>query len=255
MFEYNFPASNSGPILSGTVLDVSGAGHNGTASGFTDSSDRLSDNVPAGKSGKSINFGTIWYDDDRISVDDTSLMSTRTVASYGGFTMDAWIYSTDPSPVYDQAIIASRLTTLVIDNNRIGVNFYNGGTGAWAPIVANTWYHATMTFDTLGNPAVASTQFPGAYGVTGVATVYLDGKEVASQTVTYDPYGDSSTSYGVAVGMYSVGTWNGFAGLIYDPSLKLGVAVADARARHRNDFPDRRVGRFGGRLCGARRRS
>jgi hypothetical protein len=204
------------------VTDITGH-NNATPSGFSGTG--LSSNVPTGKSGYSVDFGSS-TDSTVIKTTATKLLSSQTVASYGGFTMDAWIYCTNTTISGDSQSIIDYAGTEALRISPTGyLSFYEDGATTLTSFAlsANAWHHATVTFNTSGYSAVADPNYSGNYKITGVATLYVDGVSIGSDTVTKSGKGDS-LSRSIGVGCHPANTaWDNYSGLIYDASVTLGV--------------------------------
>jgi hypothetical protein len=226
VFEYNFPASGD---LSGAVLDLSTAGHNATALAGT----RLSSNVPTGKTGYSIDVGTV-NDTWGLRTTENQLLMTPDVATYKGFVLDAWIYPTAVSSGKNNNTILSYAGTeqlRLTNSGRIEFQCSSQTTSnlllrtSWA-VTLNTWYHVVGVFDTLDNVPYADSAHPGFYTVNGKMSLYVNDEligSVASNTYK-NGYGDSlNRPIGVGVHPTIDGSTLNFAGLIYNPKVSFLV--------------------------------
>src|SRR5688572_27341975 len=92
VFQYIFPDSSSDIVANPTVTDRSAAGNHGMVSGSGLSGTGLSTNVPAGRTGQSVDF--TGAGDHTIRTNSTRLLTTTAVANAGGFTYDVWIFPT-----------------------------------------------------------------------------------------------------------------------------------------------------------------
>jgi hypothetical protein len=229
LFYYTFPDSSSDVVANPAVTDRSGAGNHGNVSGTGLSGTGLSTNVPAGKTGQSLDFtqaGT-----HVLRTDATQLLGTPAVAQAGGFTYEVWVYpvafpsGTSLFKLIDYAgteslAVTSTGTIRATLNSTAGTALHS--TNA---ITLNEWHHLIMTFDTKGNqaePDPAPTR-AGFFQVNGEVSLTVNG--VASGPITHlrNGFGDSlNRTFGVGAHPTSA-SGERFLGLIYDPKVSLGV--------------------------------
>jgi hypothetical protein len=238
VFEYNFPASSSDLSITtpGSVNDLSTANHDGTPMNFSGTG--LSNNVPAGMSGYSMNCGT-HLERMGVKTAETLLLNTRDVAKYGGFVFDSWFYPTEAvTNTYYIIISYAGTENLALKGNKMYANVSNNTTGSHiingtTAVSLNEWHHAVMVFDTLGAEAVYGKNLDNStYGwsVTGTFSLYLDDTLVASKTGSKkDGQGDNrGWAFGVGVPADPTNTNSSiFAGLIYNPKVSFLNAVPE----------------------------
>lgn len=225
LFVYQFPNSCSDLSPEGAVVNDLGAGnHDATPQYFATAG--LSTDVPTALSGKSVEFTSTAY--PALVTHDKRLLNTADVATNGGFVMDVWFKPTADS------LNASRHKLIDYDGTEL-LELHNGSllfrTSETAyqiyssPLTADTWYHATAVFDTLGNPAVDDPSAPGYQKVAGEMSLYLDGTLVNTIAGVKGGVGDSENAP-IGIGRYATSnTYGNYYGLMYNPQLWLGTQV------------------------------
>ncbi len=231
IFSYQFasapPTSWDGTGASGAaVTDLSSAHHDAATTGAP----TLSTNVPAGAPANAESLAT---DGGGMRTNQSALLNNSLIAASGGFKMDAWFNwdGTDNPQHVGKIIDYAGTDYLQIQGMnatpivRFGFNDDSTiGTHLTAPIVANTWYHVTGVFDTSGHTLGSGST------LTGVATLYLNGVPVGSDTVTKlgvtsVPPGVSGDSFPnrIGVGNFYLVTSASlqFRGYLYNPSVDL----------------------------------
>lgn len=230
VFSYQFasspPTSWNGVGASGAaVTDLSSAHNDGVTTGLP----VLSPIVP---SGAPANAESLLTDGGGLRTNALSLLTNAAIAANGGFKMDAWINwdGTDNAQHIGKIIDYAGTDYLQIQGLnlapivRFGFNDdVNIGTHLTAPIVANTWYHVTGVFDTTGQTIA------GDGSLTGVATLYLNGVAVGTDTVAKLAANAGTGTAGdplnrrIGVGNFS-NSGNSllqFRGYLYNPSVDL----------------------------------
>lgn len=222
VFNYQFPASGSNLVTNTAVTDLSTAGNNATASGFTGTG--LSAMVPevAPDGAMSLNLGRA-----KINTIGTSLLESRAVADAGGYTFDTWFYTTLDNSTHTQKIIDYAGTENITIVNGV-LNLWLSNNNVFlpneVPVSLNTWHHVVVQFDTLGNDATGDPSHSGYYRVTGELTAWFDGTKILdSKSLVKDGYGDS-LGRSISVGSHPGGS-EYFNGRIYNPQVSLGVSA------------------------------
>jgi len=113
---------------------------------------------------------------------------------------------------------------------KVQATFNNGQplVASASAISANTWYHAVLTFDSTGNTAVPDPNRPGYYTITGNLALNLyneSGTLIDSgvaENVTKNGFGDQ-LNRPISIGRHPTMDATRFVGLIYNPSVSLGV--------------------------------
>jgi hypothetical protein len=226
LFVYQFPNSCSDLGPGGIIVNDLGAGnHDATPGWYSDMG--LSTDVPAGMSGKSVDF--LGASDMRvIFTADKRLLNTSDVAAQGGFVYDTWFKPTmdDLDGRRTKLIDYDGTEALELHNGRLLFRVSDSGASIYsAPLTADTWHHATAVFDTLGNPALDDPAHPGFMKVTGEIRLYLDNTLLNTVAAVKDGYGDSEDPV-MSIGRYAPphNLYN-YSGLIYNPQVWLGTEV------------------------------
>jgi hypothetical protein len=221
VFEYSFPASWSGTGT--TVTDVSSGSNNG----FTVASPALNLAVPPGAAAGTESLNTAA---GAILTNATQLLANPTIAASGGFTMNiSFLWNgTDSSSfghtekLIDYAGTESLQLVTTSGSASLQMAFADDSGNESVPvsttILPNTWYNTTLTF---GNTSLVGT---GNQDVAGTANLVVNGTLVSSGTAIKGTEGDNLVRpIGVGQLGANFGYLVGFKGLIYDPSVQLGV--------------------------------
>jgi len=229
IFNYHFPDSSSN-LSTGTVTDLSTAGHNALPNNFTNWG--LSTNVPivGGNPlpGYSMDCG-IYGDGKGLITNDLKLLTTQAVADYGGFVFDVWFYPTAYSTgsITNGILSYAGTETIRLGNSGyIQFNISNNITGAYliqtsSAVTLNTWYHVVGIFDTKGNKVETGTMAngkPGTY-VKGDLSLYVNDTLIGKITNTKKDSQGDDLNRPFGVGRYSHATTYDFSGLIYNPKV------------------------------------
>jgi hypothetical protein len=231
VFRYSFPDSSSNIVADPNVTDRSPAGNNGNVSGTGISGTGLSSNVPAGMGGQAVDFTEVGT--HAIRTNATQLLATPAVVNAGGFTYDVWVYPTglptgtglfkviDYAGTESLAITSGGLVRATL-NSSAGTALQSTNT-----ITQNEWHHLTMIFDTKGNPAEPDPARAGFFQVNGEISLVVDG--VASGPLAHlrNGFGDSLVRP-IGVASHPTSTGERFLGLIYNPTVSLGVVPEPA---------------------------
>lgn len=244
VLQYSFPASWNGTGT--TVTDQSPAGNNGIVSTTAANDPTLSTTqLPAGAAAGTASLVTTT---GGIQTSNKQLLSNAIIAAAGGFTYTAkflWDGTTNSNNV-EKVIDYAGTESLQVDSMTAGsaANLHfifttqdpTGGSnditsGPSLPIVPNTWYTATATFNTEGNVVDASGN------LAGLATLTLtpDGGSTASASLpeTKTTYGDTLNG-GRPIGIGELGFTSTTLALvtlhgnIYNPSVATGVTPEPA---------------------------
>lgn len=218
VFKYQFPTSYDGSVNS--VIDQSGAGNNATVNqGFPLA---LSSNIPAGAAGgtQSVDFNTTFGNINTIAPD---LVSSAAVAAAGGFTYDIYFNPTGGNggsgirKVLDFAGTDFIGYDTVSGPGRVTIGLSGGQVANFtgAGIDAAGWNHVVVEFDTKGAPLVGGS-------VTGNLSVLINGVQRTLGTRTLTNFGDS-LNRPTSIGRHPTGDFEHFRGLVYDPTVSLGV--------------------------------
>lgn len=226
--QYTFPLSWNG---SGTVADLSPFANNGKIQGSASVSATIPPGMPSSSQSIKTNSGGIVTS----TATEFQLLSNSTLTNYGGFSYEAWFRWDGTSTNWPtQKIIDYSGTESLQLFNPNGKNqtagemvqfAFNSATDAANaisfPISANVWYHAIATFNSGTNKVNASG------GLAGLATFSIDsgsGPTIGTLNVTKSNYGDGLVRP-IAVGLNGEtdGNYVFFNGLIYNPTVSLGV--------------------------------
>lgn len=229
LFAYQFPMSADTLGPESPVVDLSSAGHSATAYLFAGDppGSGLSDNVPAGRSGSSVDFTPRLR---RIATNDADLLTTTSIVDSGGYTLDTWINASSfPTgnnrfKIFDYAGVDSLRLAPGSTTTKATLLFGNvtSFTTLANVIERDTWYHVVATFNTAGNLPTADTTYAGEKKVSGLATITVDGTITASSTILKSGQGDK-LDRGIGVGGHPTSNGETFAGYLYDPMASLGV--------------------------------
>jgi hypothetical protein len=216
VFDYNFPASSSN-LSTGTVTDLSTAGHNAAAVQFSGTG--LSTDVPAGMSGDSAVFSTAA--NTLIKTQTASLLNNTAIAANGGFTEDVWVKPTATPGTGNLYKLIDYAGTdyLAFDDSDHFVFEFNGvpATETLSGAASlSAWHHVIVTFDTTGNSVTSGT-------LTGLLTLTVDGVSTTPVSETKSTFGDS-LNRAIGIGGHPV-SGEIFTGEIYNPQVELGVAA------------------------------
>lgn len=220
VFQYQFPASSS-DLSTGTVTDVSTAGHNATASGWTSGTGLAA--APTGMTGNSVDFTT--GTNARIVTNGTNLLTNTNIAAAKGFTYDVWFNYSGLSSKGESIILteANAGGLWLETDGRLFVNMYNAGnhkvyyqTDTITTLTAGVWYHAVVKFDSTGKEVVGG-------NLAGQLTVTLNDVDGINTAVTrYSDY--NSGGGGFVMGAHSAAPeYCHLNGQIYNPTVSLGV--------------------------------
>jgi hypothetical protein len=231
VFRYSFPDSSSDIVSNAAVTDRSPAGNHGTVSGDGLSGTGLSNNVPAGMTGQSVDFTATGT--HAIRTNATQLLNTPAVANAGGFSYDVWVFPTAlPTGTGLFKIIDYAGTeTLSITSAGVIRATLNSASGTalntTTPLTLNQWHHLTMIFDTKGNPAEPDPGRATFSQVNGEISLLVDG--VASGPLAHlrNGFGDM-LNRPTSIGGHPTSTGERFLGLIYNPTVSLGVVPEPA---------------------------
>ena len=234
VFRYSFPDSSSDIVSNPAVTDRSAAGNHGNVSGTGLSGTGLSSNVPAGMTGQSVDFtgaGT-----HAIKTNAMRLLTTPAVVDAGGFTYDVWVHptalptGTSLFKIIDYAgteslSLTSAGTVRATLNSSAGTALHSS-----APLAQNQWHHLTMIFDTKGNPAEPDPDpaRAGFFQVAGEISLIVDGVPSGPLAHVRNGFGDSLNRV-IGVGAHPTSAaGERFIGLIYNPTVSLGVVPEPA---------------------------
>jgi hypothetical protein len=231
VFQYSFPNSSSDIVSNAAVNDLSPAGNHGTVSGTGLSGTGLSGNVPAGMPGQSVDFtqtGT-----HAIRTNATQLLNTPAVANAGGFSYDVWVYPTalptgtglfkiiDYAGTETLSITSAGLVRATL-NSASATALHN--TNA---LTLNEWHRLTMIFDTKGNAAEPDPGRAGFSQVNGEISLIVDGVSSGPLAHLRNGFGDM-LNRPTSIGGHPTTTGERFLGLIYNPTVSLGVVPEPA---------------------------
>jgi hypothetical protein len=231
VFQYVFPDSSSDIVANPTVTDRSAAGNHGMVSGSGLTGNGLSTNVPAGMPGRSVDF--TGAGDHTIRTNSTRLLTTTAVANAGGFTYDVWIFPTAlPAGTSLFKIIDYSGTEAlsVTSTGAIRANLNSVATEAAvsAPVTLNEWHHLVVQFDTKGNQPTPDPVRTPELQVSGELSLTVDGITTISIT------GNRKGGYGdllnrvIGIGGHPTSTGERYIGLIYNPTVSLGIVPEPA---------------------------
>jgi hypothetical protein len=221
VFQYDFPASWGG---TGTAItDQSAAGNNGVSDGTL----ALSAAVPSGAPGGAQSLNT---SAGGILTSANSLLANATLASADGFTYGVsfmWNGTDSTSFGHVQKLIdyaGTESLQLLTSSGSASLQMQFQGDAAGSavtvistPVLANTWYNVTLSFD--------ATSMVGG-DVAGLAFMQVNGGTPIEAAAIKGTYGDS-LNRPIGVGQLGApfGYLVGFKGDIYDPSVSLGASI------------------------------
>lgn len=222
VFEYSFPTSWNG---TGTAItDVSTGGNNGTLDGTL----ALSTLVPPGAASgtQSINTSA-----GGVLTNNSSLLTNTTVAAAGGYLYHVQFMwdGTDSSSfghtekIIDYAGTESLQLTTASGSAQLQMRFDDSNNPISTPILPNTWYDVTAAFTSDGNAVDSSGN------LAGTAHLIVNGGSPLTAAATKTAQGDGlARPIGVGQLGANFGYLVGFKGVIYDPSVSLGVVPEPA---------------------------
>ena len=221
VFQYDFPASWGG---TGTAItDQSAAGNNGVSDGTL----ALSAAVPSGAPGGAQSLVT---STGGVLTSANTLLNNSAVFANGGFTYGVsfmWNGTDSTSFGHIQKIIdyaGTESLQLLTSSGSASLQMQFQGDAAGSavtvistPVLANTWYNVTLSFD--------ATSMVGG-DVAGLAFMQVNGGTPIEAAAIKGTYGDS-LNRPIGVGQLGApfGYLVGFKGDIYDPSVSLGASL------------------------------
>jgi hypothetical protein len=231
VFRYSFPDSSSDIVSNPNVTDVSPARNDGNVSGTgLAPGTGLSSNVPAGRTGQSVDFTAAGT--HAIRTNGTQLLSTPAVASAGGFTYDVWVFPTalPTGTGLFKVIDYAGTESLAITSGGLVRGTLNSATPTLEStntLTLNEWHHLTMIFDTKGNAAEADPARAGFFQVNGEVSLLVDGIGSGPLARLRNGFGDS-LNRPIGIASHPTSTGERFIGLLYNPTVSLGVVPEPA---------------------------
>ena len=221
VFQYDFPASWNGTGT--TITDQSPAGNNGTFDGTL----TLSAAVPPGAPGGAQSLVT---SAGGVLTSANTLLNNAAVFANGGFTYGVsfmWNGTDSTSFGHVQKIIdyaGTESLQLLTSSGSASLQMQFQGDAAGSavtvistPVLANTWYNVTLSFD--------ATSMVGG-DVAGLAFMEVNGGTPLQALATKGTFGDTlARPIGVGQLGANFGYLVGFKGDIYNPSVSLGASL------------------------------
>lgn len=221
LLQYSFPASYDGSV--NDVQDQSIANNDATVNQGHPLA--LSTLVPVGEPAlaRSIDFNATF---GNINTVGTSLLNNPAIQAAGGFTVDLWfnptgaMSGTGVRKIFDYAgttnIRYDDVGVSEVSINLGGVVAFNASQG----LNTNDWNHVILEFDTVGNA------LGGDGSISGVGTFVLNGNTFDLGPRTITNAGDL-LNRPISFGRHPTAASEHYRGLLYNPSVFLGVAVPE----------------------------
>ncbi len=222
-------SGTAGTLAGGTqIIDQSTAGNNGTVGAGVGSFDNSAGNTidtveddPFNVAGE-LSFS--FTGANRINTNAIDLLTDDLIAANGGYTMHTWIKTTPDG--LQQFLAFAGTDGLTINGDTLRTINHRGSTvndfGAAGLLTDNEWHEVEVRFDTSGDLDGTAGSTDVIANLDGVYTVIVDGVVISSgETASTGTFGDT-LDRNIGVGGHSNG-FDGFTGLLYNPSVSLGV--------------------------------
>ena len=216
-------AGTPGVLANGTaIVDQSGAGNNGVTTNGVSGSGTGEVSTVEDDPFNAVGELSFSYDGSsaRVVTNSTGLLSQANIAANGGYTMHTWAkYDIANNSGIRSLMVFAGTDGINIGgtgNSNLNVIGQNGGTQFVGPDIGdNQWHEVELRVDTSGDGDGVANDLIGA------GELFVDGVSVATGTVTITANFEDRT---IGVGGHSQGFGTTeFTGLLYNPSVSLGV--------------------------------